>query len=120
MIHMKHNLHRNAPSSLQRWLLWGVLVSVFIGVLAGCAASRSVENEIAVVGEVTARGQVPFVVQVLETDDQNAYVLVMDESLRARYVNPARLRVTGVVYVAAWNGRPFTHLRVTRLEPAGD
>ncbi len=98
----------------------GALASVLMGVPSGCAASRPAENEITVMGDVTARGQVPFVVQVLETDDRNAYVLVMDEAQRARYVNPARLRVTGVVYVAAWNGRPFTHLRVTRLEPMDD
>jgi len=108
------------PSTTYRCLLLGLLASVLTGFFGGCAAPRSAASEITVEGEVTARGQVPFVVQVLETDDQNAYVLVMDETLRAQYVNPTRLRATGVVYVAEWNGRPFTHLRVTRLAPAGD
>ncbi len=119
---MKQYVHRSLSSIPCRWIFQrtcaGVITVVLLGVFAGCAASRPAENEITVVGEVTARGQVPFVIQVLETDDQNAYVLVMDEALRALYANPARLRVTGVVYVEAWNGRPFTHLRVSRLEAA--
>lgn len=89
-------------------------------VIAACAGSNVPASEISVEGVVTARGNAPFVAQVLETDQQNTYVLVMEDSVRVRVGNPARLRVTGEVFVADWNGRPFTHLRVHRAEVLGD
>lgn len=116
---MENNDSTSFPTTVcARWCL----VAVFCGLMLAavrCASSSSIAGEIVVEGEVTARGQEPFVVQVLETDDRNAYVLVLDEAQRRQYTNPARIRVAGVVYVAEWNGRPFTHLRVSRIEPAG-
>ncbi|MEZ4701864.1 MAG: hypothetical protein R2834_16115 [Rhodothermales bacterium] len=118
---MKNNIHRSTPSIPRGTRTAGFFsMALMLLLLAGCSGARPMPNEIVVEGMVTARGNAPFVVQLLETDQQNAYVLVMDEAIRNQYVNPARLRVSGVVYVADWAGRPFTHLRVTRLESLGD
>lgn len=118
---MKRNLHRSKSlCRCKRWLT-GLFLAVLGAVLAaGCVGSRGAAAEIVVEGMLTARGNAPFVAQVLETDQQNLYVLVMDDSVRVRVGNPSRLRVTGDVFVADWNGRPFTHLRVRRAEVLGD
>ncbi len=111
---MNTNIHRSA----RRIAVWPALLVVAALGAAGCSGSRAVPDRIAVVGDVSSRGQEPFTVQMLETDQQNLYILVLDEGQRRSYVTPARVHVTGIVYVDEWAGRPYTHLRVERIEPA--
>lgn len=94
---------------------------LFALLLAGCAGSRLPEPALTVEGTVTSRGNEPFTTLVLETDRQNLYVLCLgvDCSGTLDADTPARVRLTGHVYRADWNGRPFAHLRVTGTELLG-
>lgn len=101
------------------------LLFVFLGLYGfGCAGpapqTSSVEAgpAITVDGMVTARGNMPFVGMILETDQHNLYVLVLDEAAEERLMSalPGRYRVTGVVYADDWNGRRLAHLRATSIE----
>lgn len=83
--------------------------------VGGCSTSRPPRDVITVTGEVWQRGNAPFTALVLTTDQANDYVLVVDES-RTRIQAPARVRVTGRVYAADWNGIRFAHLEVMEIE----
>jgi hypothetical protein len=95
-------------------LLHLVFSAVLFAAAPGCASvpPRAAEDTVTVEGMVTARGNAPFSVYLLETDTGNAYVLVLDDTTRAGFGTPARLRVTGAVYRGDWQGTPFAHLRV--------
>lgn len=85
---------------------------------AGTASQATPSDVITVEGQATVRGNTPFTGIMLETGQRNTYVLVFDEDEK-RTVQadlPARLRVTGVLYVDDWNGMPYAHLRVTAME----
>ncbi|MGB1049615.1 MAG: hypothetical protein ACPG3U_08020 [Rhodothermales bacterium] len=84
---------------------------------AGCSAPvNTFQTEpISVFGDITVRGNVPFQEVVLITDDNNWYLLDLSEQDQATLMTPARARVTGVVRLGEWNGRPFTRLTVQDL-----
>lgn len=76
------------------------------------SASPPSGDVITVSGEVTVRGNEPFAAYVLETADRNFYVLEMDPETARAISTPSHAEITGEVYLAEWNGRPFAHLRV--------
>ena len=96
--------------------LLATLVPLFL--LAGCAGTEPPpESPITVEGRTSVRGNEPFAEYVLQTDSRNTYVLAFEDGADAP-PNPARLRVTGTLYLADWNGRPYAHLRVQSWERA--
>ena len=86
---------------------------------AGCAGTNApaADEPITVEGRVTVRGNEPFTAHVLQTDSRNAYVLTFEEGTDVP-PNPARLRATGTLYLAEWNGQSYAHLRVQSWEEA--
>ena len=96
-----------------------VLVFTPIFLLVGCTGTRPAapSEPITVEGRTSVRGNEPFAEYVLQTDDRNAYVLTFEDGADLP-PNPARLRVTGTLYLADWNGRPYAHLRVQSWEQA--
>lgn len=94
-------------------------LGVLVG-LAACAAPQTPPADtVTVVGEVTARGNEPFGIYLLETADRNSYVLNLERltaAQRQHFSTPARLRLTGTPYLDRWNGRPYAHLRVQAWE----
>ena len=64
------------------------------------------------------RGNVPFTVVMLQTKEENYYILALTDEERRTWDSslPGRLRVTGELSVESWNGRPFAHLRPTSIE----
>ena len=81
-------------------------------------ATPTRSDVITVEGRASVRGNTPFTGIMLETNQRNTYVLVFDDAEgRALEADlPARLRVTGDLYVAEWNGMSYAHLRVTTME----
>ena len=75
---------------------------------------------ITVEGRVSVRGNTPFTVLLLETDEGLQYILALDDAARADLQPrlPARYRATGTLYEARWGGQPYAHLRPTTLAPA--
>ena len=65
---------------------------------------------------VSVRGNEPFAGYVLETADGDAYLLVFPEAVET----PARLRVTGRLYLAEWMGRSQAHIEVHAYEELFD
>lgn len=57
---------------------------------------------------VAVRGNEPFAAYVLETSDRNTYVLVFPEAVET----PARLQVTGRLYLGEWMGQSYAHIEV--------
>ena len=96
--------------------LSAVFMTLLIG-LSGCMApERTLQSEsITVLGEITVRGNVPFHETVLITEANNWYILDMTAELRESLLTPARARVTGMVRLGEWNGRPFTRLQVEEI-----
>ena len=94
-----------------------VLLFALTTLTAGCTGSNasSSDEPVTVEGRVTVRGNEPFTAYLLQTDSRNAYVLVFEEGPDAPQA-PARLRVTGALYLADWNGQSYTHLRVQTWE----
>ena len=92
-----------------------VAVLWLVGVIgAGCSMPQQAYQDVVTVeGMVTARGNEPFVRYVLETLGGNLYALRIPEDRRSDFQTPARLRVTGRLYVDDWDGRPFAHLDVS-------
>ena len=81
--------------------------------LAFCATDREpAADMITVEGTVAVRGNEPFARYVLETPDRNAYILVFREAVET----PARLRVTGRLYLEDWMGRSHAHIEVHTYE----
>ena len=99
------------------------LLLVLLGLCwLGCAGTAPSTDQpldvITVEGRASVRGNTPFTAVMLETDQRNLYVLVLDDADRQTLERelPARLRITGVLYVDDWNGVPYAHLRPTSLE----
>ena len=87
-----------------------------LAALSGCApAPPPAPDALTVEGTVTARGAEPFSALVLTTPAQNHYVLTFEPDAE-QPPNPARLRVTGRLYLDEWAGQPFAHLRVDTWE----
>ena len=90
----------------------------------GCAGTDAPSDQaraldvITVEGQASVRGNTPFTAVMLETDQRNLYVLALDEADRHTLERelPARLRITGVLYLGDWNGLPYAHLRPTSVE----
>jgi hypothetical protein len=87
--------------------------------LAGCSvgAVLPASDVITVTGDITVRGNEPFTEVVLITQENNWYVLDLTRDQRAALMTPARARVTGILRLGEWNGRPFTRLKVDELVP---
>jgi hypothetical protein len=97
-------------------LIGAILVGGVVFGAAGCASTAG-PAEISVEGTVTTRGNEPFTAYVLETEDQNAYVLVFEEAMPEALRTPVRMRVEGLAYSDSWEGQPYAHLRVRAYEP---
>lgn len=94
--------------------------------MAGCVATSGAtkgdaatggapSDHITVEGRAVVMGNVPFTALMLQTEDRNSYILKMDAEERAELMTPARVRVSGVLYLDDWNGRPYAHIRVLKL-----
>jgi len=92
---------------------------VLIMMLAGCSvgAVLPASDVITVTGDITVRGNEPFTEVVLITQENNWYVLDLTRDQRAALMTPARARVTGILRLGEWSGRPFTRLKVDELVP---
>lgn len=111
----------SAPTRSCARFLQGVIPTLFVLLLAGCAgglAAGEQSTSITVAGRATVRGHEPFTAVVLETNQHNLYVLVLDEARwkATRAALPIRLRVTGVPYVGWWNNQRLAHIRPTAIE----
>ena len=90
----------------------------------GCSGPNAPSDQaravdvITVEGQVSVRGNTPFTVVMLETDQRNLYVLALDENERRTLEPglPARYRITGLLYADTWNGQPYAHLNPTAME----
>ncbi|MEM6645411.1 MAG: hypothetical protein AAF730_04085, partial [Bacteroidota bacterium] len=96
--------------------LFSLLVSIVL--LAACTstAPRPTADTITVEGQVSMRGNEPFATYMLETDNQNLYVLTFDEDQEQTFTTASRYRLTGTVSADLWNGRRLAHLRVLTVE----
>ena len=101
------------------------LLLVFLGVCwLGCAGTAPSSDQaraldvITVEGQASVRGNTPFTAVMLETNQRNLYVLALNDADRQALERdlPARLRITGILYVDDWNGVPYAHLRPTAME----
>lgn len=96
----------------------------FLGILLlaapGCASTPPAAEELTVEGRVEARGAEPFSAYVLDTDAGGSYVLVIPEDQREGFDTPIRVRATGTLYRADWQGMPYAHLRVRSWERIGE
>jgi hypothetical protein len=87
--------------------------------LSACANSREpIVDIVTVEGSVVVRGNEPFAEYVLETAERNLYVLRFPEMDAPS--TPAVLTVTGRLYAADWDGRPFAHIDVQEMENRRD
>lgn len=92
--------------------VWWLCILALVG--AGCAAPQeAVQDMVTVEGMVTARGNEPFVRYVLETSEGNLYALRIPEKDQREFQTPARLEVTGRLYVDGWDSHPFVHVDVS-------
>ena len=86
---------------------------------SGAASDRArAADVITVEGQVTVRGNTPLTVVMLETDQQNLYILALDDAER-RVLEPnlpTYYRITGRLFADTWNGRLFAHLSPTSME----
>lgn len=88
---------------------------------SGCMApgqtssNPSIEAVITVEGTVNSFGAEPFAAVVLNSAERNSWVLELSAADRDRLMMPARVRVTGSVYAADWQGRTRAHMRVRDL-----
>jgi len=104
-------LHPHGP----RFLCLVVLVMMLAGCSVGAVLPAS--DVITVTGDITVRGNEPFTEVVLITQENNWYVLDLTRDQRAALMTPARARVTGILRLGEWSGRPFTRLKVDELVP---
>ncbi len=77
--------------------------------------SRGAGAEITVEGTVNSFGAEPFAAVILNSDERNSWVLELTKEDRDRLMMPARIRATGTVYAADWQGRLRAHLRVREM-----
>ena len=97
----------------QKYAVFACAACVLAACLVSCATDRVSETDtITVEGMVTVRGNEPFAAYVLETSDRNTYVLVFPEAME----NPARLQVTGRLYLGEWMGESYAHIEVHSYE----
>ncbi len=102
------------PQLLRLALLFSAVVLVM---QTGCSSSRTAEMDLTEVeGTVTVRGNEPFTAVMLQTNEDNWYILDLTPEQRSGLVNPSVQRVRGSVYLGDWNGRPFTHMKVAQIE----
>ncbi len=106
---------------MRAFFLQRALPALLVLLLAGCAgglAAIEQSTSITVVGRATVRGHEPFTAVVLETNQQNLYVLVLDDTRwnATRAALPTRLRVTGVPYAGWWNNQRLAHIRPMAIE----
>jgi len=102
-------LHPHGP----RFLCLFALLTMLGGCTVG--AALPVAEVITVTGDITVRGNEPFTEVVLITQENNWYVLDLTRDQRAALMTPARARVTGILRLGEWSGRPFTRLKVDEL-----
>ena len=97
----------------QKYAILACAACVLATCLVSCTTDRAPEADtITVEGMVTVRGNEPFAAYVLETSDRNTYVLVFPEAVET----PARLRVTGRLYLGEWDGQSYAHIEVHAYE----
>ncbi|MEQ9104669.1 MAG: hypothetical protein RIE53_08230 [Rhodothermales bacterium] len=102
-----------------------VLLATGVFFQSGCVQSRSASGaqgssqhsgpEITVEGMVNSFGAEPFAAVILNSDERNSWVLELSAEDRDRLMMPARVRATGTVYAADWQGRLRAHMRVREL-----
>lgn len=98
------------------WISFVVLPMLLFA--SGCATTPQPSPEMVTVeGSVRVRGNEPFTAVMLETEEQNQYVLALTGEQRHALSSPTRARVTGRLYKADWNGRPYAHIEVTEVVP---
>ena len=85
---------------------------------SSCATDRVTSADtITVEGMVTVRGNEPFEAYILETPDRNTYVLAFSNTEEIPTPEtPARLRVTGRLYLVEWEGQSCAHIEVHAYE----
>ncbi|MFT4605771.1 MAG: hypothetical protein ACI9W4_002515 [Rhodothermales bacterium] len=94
-----------------------LLSAVTLLMQTGCSSSRTAEKDLTEVqGTVTVRGNEPFTAVMLQTIEDNWYILDLTPEQRSGLVNPSVQRVRGRVSLGDWNGQPFTHLKVVEIE----
>lgn len=116
------------PTTLTMMHIFLLLFLLLFGF--GCASNTTVTqtpgasrytmyDEITVEGEVSVRGHEPFTAIMLETNQNNVYVLKLDEEMQQQLPSrlPARYRITGILTADTWQGRTYAHLQPTSLEP---
>lgn len=87
----------------------------------GCSSSsRTPSNgesgsEITVEGIVNSFGAEPFAAVILNSEERNSWVLLLTPEDRSRLMMPARVRITGRVFAADWQGHTRAHMRVREL-----
>ena len=98
-----------------RRVLTIIALALTTTLVAGCAATNpAASDRIIVEGHVSVRGNEPFTAVVLETDQRTRYLLVLTPEMRSALSAPARIRVTGRLFLGEWNGRPYAHIEVER------
>lgn len=97
----------------RKYAIFACAACVLSVCLVSCATDRVPDTDtITVEGMVTVRGNEPFAAYVLETSDRNTYVLVFPEAVET----PARLQVTGRLYLGEWDGQSYAHIEVHAYE----
>lgn len=100
-------------------MLRPLFAALILLLLPACRSTAPASADtVTVEGTVTMRGNEPFAVPVLETDDRALYVLIFEERDASPLRTPRRYRITGELYRDLWQGRPFAHLRVATWEAA--
>lgn len=96
-----------------------LLAVVALLTLTMCASPSIIDPSVVTIeGAVSVRGNEPFTALMLETDQQNVYVLSFEGDLRAELQReaPGLFRVTGTLYQDDWNGKPYAFIRVRSWE----
>ena len=97
----------------QKYAIFACAACVLATCLVSCTTDRVSEADtITVEGMVAVRGNEPFAAYVLETSDRNTYVLIFPEAVET----PARLQVTGRLYLGEWMGQSYAHIEVHAYE----
>ncbi|MEX2400172.1 MAG: hypothetical protein WD423_05330 [Rhodothermales bacterium] len=108
-------LSRRIMTVFRSLILLATAAFVFAACTAGQQSGEAVPmDEITVEGTVTVRGNEPFAAYLLQTDQNNYYVLRFPDVEAPS--TPAALRVTGRLYRANWDARPFAHIDVSSYE----
>ena len=74
-------------------LLTLIITMVALLLLSGCAGASKASSSISIEGEVWTRGNVPFTAYVLTTDQQNHYILNLEDAVSISIVTPAWVQV---------------------------